>query len=192
MQAFNSPKNSGFSLIELMVVMAISSLILITVSTLFITVLSTDGRTSLRRSLKAEGTQALNQMTFLLRNAKPIDYDNCLNLQDEDEATFTLSDGEDTTFELLGAPSSARIASSSAVNGIPATYYLNPETVRIPVGVNGIPLFKISCSQSDEPDSTEGQYIEINFTLERLNNETGTNITEEFLGGVHIRNARDQ
>lgn len=181
-------KNSGFSLIELMVVMSISSLILISVSTLFITVLSTNGRTGLRRTLKAEGTQALNQMTFLLRNAKPIAYTDCLNLHNQ--IVFTLADNEETTLKLMGSDPN-RIASASASDSV--IYNLSPETVRIPdVDGDGNPDFSITCSQSPEPQSTEGQYISINFTLERLNNDgMPTGVTEEFMGGVQVRNARN-
>lgn len=64
------PSKSGFTLIELMVVTTIVVLLLLSVSSMFMTFMLSNARTNITRQIKAEGSEMISQMEFVLRNAR--------------------------------------------------------------------------------------------------------------------------
>ena len=64
-----SAKQAGFTLIELMIVTSLMVILSLTVSALFMTFLITNARTNTKNTLKVEGSYALSQMEFMLRNS---------------------------------------------------------------------------------------------------------------------------
>ncbi len=65
-------KKAGFTLIELLVVVGITAMVMITVSTIFMTFLLSNARTNARRVIQSDGNTALSQIEFEIRNAKAI------------------------------------------------------------------------------------------------------------------------
>ncbi len=59
----------GFTLVELLIVVTLTVMLMLTASTLFMTFLIGNTKTSTSRLVKAEGEYALNQIAFLIRNA---------------------------------------------------------------------------------------------------------------------------
>lgn len=175
---------NGFTFVEILVVVILGIMIMMTVSALFITSLSTRAKSTISGALKGEGTRAMNQMQFLLRNAQPLSITECDNLNPDmpasarTEITFKSQDNGLTTLEAL--PSSGaerRIASNSA--GFVTPYYLIDENITV-----GDTLV-FSCVQGF---TGEGQYISIDFTLTKTVDGGSTVITEDFSSGVQIRN----
>lgn len=160
-------------------------MVMMTVTSLFITSLSTRARSTISSSLKSQGSSAMNQMQFMLRNAKPLTIEECdeldpVNVPESSRGsiTFTSRDNNVTTFEALPNPGTERrIASNSAEFASP--YYLIDETV----DVNDTLVF--GCEQGFDG---QGQYISIDFVLTKEANNGSTTITQDFSSGVQIRN----
>ncbi len=62
-------KQHGFTLIELMIVTSLMVILILTVSSMFMTFLISNAKTNTKNTLKVEGSYALGQMEFLLRNS---------------------------------------------------------------------------------------------------------------------------
>jgi len=60
---------AGFTLVEVMIVITLSALLMLAASSVFLTLLAGRAKTANDQQLKNEGTQALNQMEFIIRNS---------------------------------------------------------------------------------------------------------------------------
>lgn len=85
-------KKAGFTLIELLVVVGITAMVMITVSTIFMTLLLSNARTNARRVIQSDGNTAMHQIEFEIRNAKAIV--NC----DSGSLTLTNNAGKEIKF----------------------------------------------------------------------------------------------
>jgi prepilin-type N-terminal cleavage/methylation domain-containing protein len=63
---------SGFTLLELLIVITLVVIVLITATSLFFTTLLGGGKSASAEYAKQSGQNALNQMTYLIRNAKKL------------------------------------------------------------------------------------------------------------------------
>ncbi|MEI8232796.1 MAG: type II secretion system protein [bacterium] len=109
---------TGFSLIELVVVIGLLSLLMLAISgTMMMSVVSST-RIRTTTKVKQAGNYAMDQISFMIRNAKSIT--NC-NASTKEVALIN-PDGGQTTFSL----SSSRIASVSAT-----TAYLTPSNLTV-------------------------------------------------------------
>lgn len=174
------PAQNAFTLIELLVTTTLTALLMLAITSLFISFLNTAYKTRISQSLRENGSGAMQKMIALLRSSSSIvtdcsgDAGNGIELS---EITFTQNDGLTTTL----IEKDDRIASSSAQNG---DYYLS------------------STSDDAEPDRLQGltftcynsdlgpKYIEINFQL-GTNNELIEGPRESalsFHSGVSLRN----
>lgn len=63
---------NGFTLIELLVVTSIVIMLLLTISSMFMTFLISNARTNISRQIKAEGSEMIDRMEFVLRNARSV------------------------------------------------------------------------------------------------------------------------
>ena len=141
-------------------------LLLLGVSTLFIASLTGSARTALRQELRAEGTFALDTLSFFIRNAATIDVGDCL--PNGNSLTLTSQDGGTTTFWLDGD----QIASASAH---PAKLTSDSYTVE---------NFSLAC----EINAAQNQpYVVISFDLKRTDSQ-GKEISNEFRHTVLMRN----
>lgn len=172
--------NSGFTLIELVVVTGITALILVSITSIFVTTLVSSGRNSQQKLVKAEGTYALGQIEFLLRNSVGIN--SCPNNAGNKEITIVLNTDDSSTaqttlkLDAVDGGGDTRIASSSA-----DTYYLT--TPKVTVGNASIRCY------GDEG----GRYVEVDFTLNSNSEPNGavkdfTPVTERFHSLVYLRN----
>jgi len=71
----NSTQNrkNGFTLIELLITTSLMVLLLLAISSLFMTFLIGNSKTNTKKTVKEEGFYALSQMEFLIRNSQYID-----------------------------------------------------------------------------------------------------------------------
>ena len=75
--ALKSKRNfssQGFTLIELLVVSSLVVLLLLSVSSMFMTYLVSNAQTNIRRQIKSEGNQMVSQLEFLFRSAQSVSY----------------------------------------------------------------------------------------------------------------------
>lgn len=112
---------AGFTLIELVIVAGLLAMLMVTVSTMFMTTLNSNLRTQTRQQIKSEGSFILERFEFMLRNAATLSPSQ-LCQSGMSQISIINPDGNQTTFAL----SSAQIASISAVSGGGnTTYYLH-------------------------------------------------------------------
>lgn len=91
-------KKAGFTLIELLVVVGITAMVMITVSTIFMTFLLSNARTNARRVIQSDGNTALSQIEFEIRNAKTAE---CTSQR---VLTLTNNAGDAITIQAIGTP----------------------------------------------------------------------------------------
>lgn len=169
---------SGFTLIELLVTTSIAVMLLLSASAVFMTFLIGSAKNNLALRVKSEGNSALNQISFLLRNA--LDIETCesnmpqIVLTSADNLTTTLSVSEDPSDEKI------KIASSGA-NG---TFYLTS-------GQNTLtdnPPIIFNCTSNGN-----NRFVDIKFSLHQGSNNAATqsdknNEVETFSTSVNLRN----
>ena len=75
MQTYQPQKTlqAGFTLVELLVTTSLTVLLMLTITTLFMTFLVGNSKTNIRKSVKEEGLHALNQMEFNIKNARYVE-----------------------------------------------------------------------------------------------------------------------
>jgi type II secretory pathway pseudopilin PulG len=140
---------NGFTLIELLIVVTLTIMLMLAASSLFMTFLLGNTRTTSNQLLRQEGNYAATQIEFLLRNAVEI-LPNSLNQTcqaDMDEIKLKSYDNGVTTIMV----ENEKIASNSGV-------YLTSTAAEL---VDG-PTFNCSLS----PDRIN-HYIEFSFTLRK-------------------------
>ncbi len=72
-------RKNGFTLLELLVATALTVVLLLGVSSVFMTFLLADARGNLRRQVQSEGAEMISRMEFLLRNSKTVTCDPAAN-----------------------------------------------------------------------------------------------------------------
>lgn len=141
-------------------------MLLLGVSTLFIASLTSSARTTLRQELRAEGTYALDTLSFFIRNASTIDTTTCLS--PGSSLRITSQDGGTTVFGLVGD----QIASTSA------------HSANLTSDAYTVENFSLDC----EINPAQNQpYVVISFNLKRTDSQ-GTEISNEFRHTVLMRN----
>lgn len=66
-------RQDGFTLIELLIVTSLTVMLLLTITTMFMTFLVSNSKTNIRKSVKEEGLHALSQIEFIIKNARYYD-----------------------------------------------------------------------------------------------------------------------
>lgn len=114
-------KNDGFTLLEMMVTIAIIALLSVVFSQIFISTLRSNTKTEILKEVKQNGNLALESMTRMIQNATRVTCPSSqtLSIQNPDGNTTTLACAEDST--------TTRIASSSASE----TVYLSSTLVSL-------------------------------------------------------------
>ncbi|MFH1840957.1 MAG: type II secretion system protein [Candidatus Shapirobacteria bacterium] len=101
----------GFTLIEMLVVVALIGLLVTTGSLVFITSLKASSKSQIMTVVKQDGNYALGVMERMIRNAYSVD--NCLNAHSP-TLTITNPDHNTTTFGFIDDGAAWRLASGSA------------------------------------------------------------------------------
>lgn len=175
----NKQRNTqkGYSLIELTVVVGLTSILAIAITAIMMSYLLSSSRIRTLIKIRQAGDLTITQIQQLIRNAKSID--ECSSDNDkstDDYLILTSQDGEQTTIQTEEiTPGFYKIASTSAVR----TRYLNTEDVPAQ-------SFNLTC----EPNDTNATLVKIFFTLA---NETASgrpfdSPTVNFETSIELRN----
>lgn len=174
---------AGFTFIELLVVIGLTVVIMLSVTTLFMIFLVSSGKTSTAQIIKTEGNSAIQQMTFLLRNAVRLIPNGVGEICDGsmDRIAFQSLDGNPTVLfiETDSSDNHAKIASNSGK-------YLTSSNVDLVPNADSQPLF--ACQSS--PDGRR-KYVTVTFTLRKGTpgvDEARDIVEQRFQSGVLLRN----
>jgi len=169
-------KQQAFTLLELLITSSVTALLMLAVSSLFITFLATAYKSQISQNLRESGTNAMNQMTELIRSANEIT-STCVADDALNYISFTNTDGFDTTLR----KEDNRIASVSAA--MDNKLYLTES--------NDNPNYISNLLFTCYPTPEGKKYIEIAFTLrvgdsEASNSARSTSL--DFSSGLVTRN----
>ncbi len=168
-------KRAGFSLIEVLVSTALLVLLLMTATTMMMTFLVSNAKSSVRHTVKGEGSFALAKMEHLIRNAETTEI-TCDQFGGNDEISIKLKNFDDSdkyTLETTGN----QISYKSDIAG--TTEYLTSTGTRV-ANLN------FNCYGS----TSGARRITISFALSETvtSVQADTDITENFRTVVQIRN----
>lgn len=169
--------NQGFTLVELVVSMGLATMLLLTVSAMFMTFLVSGAKTNLKKAVISEGGRVLNQMEFMLRNSLQLvpNTSGITCAADMDSIAFQSYDGWITQFQTVNG----KIASRSADPSDPTSFTdrsLMSDTVEL-----SQPL-QFDCSTNSTSAS-----VTINFSIQKTNTDND-NSEEDFATTVQLRN----
>lgn len=167
-------KQKGFTLLELLVTASITSLLMLAISSLFITFLATAYKSRISQNLRETGTNAMNQIISMIRNSGDIT-STCDGSTSTNNIVIVGDDSLETTVEI----NNDRIASVSAEN----TLYLTGNTSSGSY-VNNLVF---TCNQTPEGR----KYIGVSFTVYSGDSEATTSAKStslNFSSGVATRN----
>ncbi len=173
-------KKAGFSLIEVLVSTALLVLLLMTATTMMMTFLVSNAKTSIRHTVKGEGSFALAKMEHLIRNAETITTPNCTQ-DGANNAAITMKNFDDTNTYTLAISSSGGTNQISYQNTVTLSSELFTSTNA------DVTNFNLKCYGTD----SQNRRIEILFDLTRtvVSVQANTNpITENFRSVVQVRN----
>lgn len=169
---------AGFTLLEVVVATAITIIMMVAATGLFMATIRSSAKDAQVSSVKTEGDYALSQMEFLLRNAisvipNPATPSAPACASGMNSITFKLVDGGTTTLYT----NNDLIASKSAIAANPV-YLTTPSTT-----LSGL---NFDCSQAG---SNYGTYVNVSFSLSK--DDEGANtpniLTQEFETSVTVR-----
>jgi prepilin-type N-terminal cleavage/methylation domain-containing protein len=161
--------NRAFTLLELLVTTAVTALLMLGVSSLFIAFLNTSHKSKISQTLREEGGNAMRQITAQLRSAKGVSV-NCSSSDPQNQITFSNEFGQEISY----FEDQDRLASASAAT----TYHLTSSRANETDYLQNLSFRCFNFTQ-------EQKYIEISFSL----NVTKVRPTSlEFRSGVVTRN----
>ncbi len=172
-------KKAGFTLIEVLVSTGLLVLLLMTATTMMMTFLVSNAKTSIRHTVKGEGSFALAQIEHLIRNAETITA-NCAQTG-TNNTTITMKNFDDANTYTLGISSSGGTNQISYQNTVTLSSELFTSTNA------DVTNFNLKCYGTD----SQNRRIEISFDLTRtvVSVQANTNpITENFRSVVQVRN----
>ena len=158
----------GFSLIELIVVIGLTSLLAVAITSVAMTSLVGSARIRNLVKTRQAGDSALNQMQTKIRNARNIIHCNSTT----DTLTIENIDGRNTSYALELDNGSMRIASNSG-------QYITPQD-------NTITVFDIECSPNDQEPNLVSIKFSITNTFQSARSQETPTIPYET--AVQIRN----
>jgi type II secretory pathway pseudopilin PulG len=170
-------KPNAFTLLELLITSSVTALLMLAISSLFVTFLATAYKSQISQNLRESGTNAMNQMIELIRSSTEIT-SACNPTTPLNYLSLTNADGLDTTLQ----EEDDRIASISAI--AESKLYLTES--------NNHPNYLSSLSFTCYPTTEGKKYIEIAFTLQVGDNMDASNSARstslDFSSGLVTRN----
>lgn len=169
-------KQKAFTLLELLITTSVTALLMLGISSLFVTFLATAYKSRISQNLRESGSNAINQMTDMIRNASEI-ISECEADQALDQIIIINPDGLDTTLK----KEDNRIASISAATN--SKFYLTESSDN----PNYISNLLFTCYPTPEGK----KYVEIEFTLRTGDGEASNSArstTLDFSSGLVTRN----
>ena len=171
----NLPKTNqtGFTLVELLITTSLTVMLMLTITTMFMTFLVGNSKTNIRKKVKEEGLVALSQMEFIIKNAYYVE-GTCGTGTTID---ITSLDGGTTTYSQQTVDGINKIASTSAALP-PVTKYLTSDSVNIS-NLNFV------CT-----GETGNRQVIVSFSLTKNAPTLGEEsiITEDFKSIINMRN----
>ncbi len=162
----NKTPQAGFTLVELLITTSLTVLLMLTITTMFMTFLVGNSKTNIRKSVKEEGLHALNQMEFIIRNARYYD------------ETFFPCAPNQSTIRIIGLDNGVTVYSTQAGK-------IASNSARLTSDAVTLTSLAFDCS-----GDVGNRQIKIRFTLDKdaptLN--TDSNISESFEATVNMRN----
>lgn len=169
-------RRQGFTLLEMLVSIAIVALLSTVLSQVFITTLRLNTKTELLKDMKQNGELALETMIRLIQNAKRVD---CVSSQ---SILITSTDDGQTSLECALTGTTTRIASTSATG----TSYLTSTSATLG-GVNctGSTLMFACVSAAGQPTT-----VTVSFRLSQagIGSEAFNMVNEQFQSSATTRN----
>jgi type II secretory pathway pseudopilin PulG len=167
--------SGGFTLIEVLVILSISVLMLLMVTSFFMTFIVGNAKAIFEQRLKREGETAINQMASMIRNSRTLVSTCSLGMT---SLSFTGIDNLTTT--LTGT--NGRIASVSAITSPATTFYLTSDFNQL----TPVDTITFNCYEAENNQI----YIEIDFTLQRGSSTQNdqTTLIRQFKTGLNLRN----
>ncbi len=110
-------RQAGFTLIELLITTSLTVLLMLTITSMFMTFLIGNSKTNIRKTIKEEGLHALSQMEFIIKNARYIEGAcssgmTTLSVVGLDSGVTLYSTATDSTINKI-ASNSARLTSAT-------------------------------------------------------------------------------
>lgn len=103
--------STGFTLIELLITTSLTVLLMLTITTMFMTFLVGSSKTNIKKTVKEEGLHAMSQMEFIMKNAHYVD-GTCGT---GDNISIRSLDGGTTTYSEINDNGTYKIASNSSI-----------------------------------------------------------------------------
>lgn len=159
-------KQTGFTLVELLITTSLTVLLMLTITTMFMTFLIGNSKTNIRQTVKEEGLHALSQMEFIIRNARNYD------------ASFQACTTNRSTIRVVGLDGGLTIYSNTGGKIASNSARLTSDAVTLS-GLN------FDCS-----GDTGNRQVKITFTLTKAAPTLGadSDIVESFESIVNMRN----
>jgi len=178
MQHSDYQKNSqnGFTLIELLIVTALMVILTLTVSAMFMTFMVTNARTNTKNTLKVEGSYALSQIEFMLRNSYKLveNSDTQVCQGNMDRIALESIDGGQTEFFLDTSVTPPKIASNSGT-------YLTSDTVQVA-------NLQFDCSERYSGERSVTIDFDLSKVVPSISNTTSEESSQHFSSVVSLRN----
>lgn len=175
-KSLQSSSLAAFTLIEILVTVSIAALIMLGITSLFISFIMSAGKSRISQSIRESGTVAMQKIIEELRNAKSIDLipDQCNGVTELVSLPFKKTGADNAELDANFSKSNDRILFTEAGN----PYYLTSDN-------HILQELSFICHGGGMP-----KYIEINFTLASsaatTNSPTQSKLV--FKSGVTLRN----
>lgn len=172
-------KNSGFSLIELITVVAITAIVSLVSVNVLVTSQLRSTRANIISQVRREGDFAMQELTFLLRNAKYLVANQFQQVCQEGMNAISVIDQNGGRVEVY--LDDLRIASNSGtvITDDPASYLTSPS----------IQVESLIFNCQKEP-SEQGAFIEIEFKVQSGDPESLSQesyYAQDYVGNVYVR-----
>jgi type II secretory pathway pseudopilin PulG len=158
-------KKNGYTLVELVIVIAITIVLLVSATSLFFTTFVGGGKTASAEAVKQAGEYALSQMSYLIYNAHKLtpNLDSITCAENMSSIGIQNQDLQTTVLQKVTTGSISRIASNSGI-------YLTPANMNVTAGPN------FSCTRASDGSSA---VISVTFTLQK--GVVGTDNTRDII-----------
>jgi len=173
----------GFTLIELLVVTSLTVMIMLVITSMFMTFLITSQKTSIEHKIKSEGENALSNIEFILRNSRRLvpglDGVTTCNNDPDTPMTNIAVEGFDGFITTLYAYPEANPKIASYSSAIGDYYYLtSSETI--------LSNLEFTCLSGEE----SSHYVGVSFQLQIGTGEGADRETavQTFQSGITLRN----
>ncbi len=164
--------SAAFTLIEILVTVSLTSIIMLGITSLFISLITSAGKSRISQSVRENGTVAMQRMIEELRNAKAINLSAAQCNGSTVYSSLSFVNADDITSSLAASSNRIRLNTGGY------NYYLTSDS-------NQLRDLSFICY-----DTEAAKYIEISFTLASstaiANNPTHSQL--DFKSGVALRN----